>query len=99
VWESVCALPARLEGAALPNGVVELLLEDHDAPRRHLLDIHDCRVTAIEPGSAVPWAIVSGSPAAWAAALGPLAETGGLRLTGDEALAQRLLAAACDTGR
>jgi hypothetical protein len=99
VWESVQALPGRLDGASLPNGVVELLVEERETTRRQLLDINDRCVTAIEPGSAVPWAIVSGSPAAWAAALGPLAETGGLQLTGDEPLARRLLAAACESPR
>ncbi len=94
-WARLCSLPERLQGCRLPNGVVELVVDDGDAPLRKLLDIHDSRVTAIDPGSAVPWASISGSSAAWVAALGPLGELDGLRLTGDKPLALRLLSAAC----
>lgn len=95
VWARLCSLPERLQGSSLPNGVVELVVDDEELPLRKLLDIHDSRIAVIQPGSAVPWASIAGSPAAWTAALGPLGEIGGLRLTGDESLARRLLSAAC----
>lgn len=81
-----------LDGSALPNGVVELVVDDLETPTRQLFDVHDGVVTLVEPGSAVPWASIAGPPAAWTLALGPACSTDGLRLTGDEALARRVLA-------
>ncbi len=98
-WARLCSLPDRLRGCSLPNGIVELVIDDGELPLRKLLDIHDSRITVIDLGSAVPWTSISGSPAAWTAALGPLGELGGLRLTGDEPLARRLLSAACLAAR
>ena len=91
--ETLRALPTLLDGASLPDGVVELLFEDFQAPTRQLLDIHDGHVKLIEPGQCVPWAIIAGPPAAWALALGPERDTKQLQLTGDEQLARRVLAA------
>ncbi|HXC23289.1 MAG TPA: hypothetical protein VNU28_01780, partial [Solirubrobacteraceae bacterium] len=80
--------------ASLPDGVVELLIEDfHGAPTRQLLDIHDGNVTLVEPGRCVPWASIAGPPPAWAMALGAERNATQLRLTGDEQLARRVLAA------
>lgn len=94
---SVCArvreLPRALEVATLPNGVVELVVDDMQAPTRQLFDVHDGVVTLVAPGSAVPWASIAGPPAAWTLALGPTRCVDGLRLTGDESLARRVLAA------
>lgn len=94
---SVCAkvdrLPELLDRSSLPNGIVELVVDDFEAPTRQLFDVHDGVVVPIEPGSAVPWASIAGPPAAWAAALGPERRIEGLRLTGDEALARRVIAA------
>jgi hypothetical protein len=87
------ALPTLLDGSSLPNGVVELLIEDFEAPTRQLFDIHDGHITHVEPGSAVPWASIAGAPTAWVMALGPERNIAGLRLTGDEQLARRVLAA------
>jgi len=93
VRATIRALPILLDGASLPSGVVELVMEDLEAPTRQLFDIRDGRVAAIEPGSAVPWASIAGSPTAWASALGTEHQLDGLRLTGDELLARRVLAA------
>jgi hypothetical protein len=93
VHETLRALPNMLDGASLPNGVVELLIEDFEAPRSQLFDIHDGHVKLVEPGQCVPWASISGSPTAWALALGKESDTAQLRLTGDERLAGCVLAA------
>jgi hypothetical protein len=93
VHETLRALPRLLDSAGLPDGVVELLIEDFEAPRSQLLDIHDGHVELVEPGQCVPWASIAGPPTAWAMALGPQRNTTQLRLTGDEPLARRVLAA------
>jgi hypothetical protein len=93
VRDALRALPASLDGSALPNGVVELLIEDFEAPTRQLFDIHDGRITLVEPGRHVPWTSISGSPTAWTRALSPTRDVSALRLTGDEQLARRVLAA------
>ena len=93
VDETLHALPALLDGANLPNGVVELVIEDFEAPRSQLLDIHDGHVKLAEPGQCVPWASIAGPPTAWAMALGSQRNTTQLQLTGDEPLARRVLAA------
>jgi hypothetical protein len=86
-------LPTLLNSSSLPNGVVELLIEDFDAPTRQLFDIHDGCIALVEPGAAVPWASIAGTATAWTLALGPEHNTTALHLTGDEQLAQRVLAA------
>lgn len=91
--ETLLALPTLLDGANLPDGVVELVIEDFEAPRSQLLDIHDGHVKLAEPGQCVPWASIAGPPTAWAMALGPQRNTTQLQLTGDEPLARRVLAA------
>lgn len=93
VHTAMRALPRRLESSSLPNGVVELLIEDFEAPTRQLFDIHDGHITLVEPGKAVPWASIAGSATAWATALGPDRDLSALQITGDEQLAQRVLAA------
>lgn len=86
-------LPTLLDSSSLPNGVVELLVEDLEAPTRQLFDIHDGAITLVEPGAAVPWASIAGPPTAWALALGPDRNLAALDVTGDERLALRVLAA------
>ena len=86
-------LPTLLDSSSLPNGIVELLIEDFEAPTRQLFDINDGRITLVEPGAAVPWASISGPPTAWATALGPRRDFAELQLTGDERLAVGVLAA------
>jgi len=93
VHATLLALPALLDGSILPNGVVELLIEDFEAPTRQLFDVQDGHIKLVEPGSTVPWASIAGPPTAWAMALGPERNVAGLRLTGDERLARRVLAA------
>jgi hypothetical protein len=93
VHETLRALPALLDNASLPDGVVELLIEDFEAPTRYLFDIHDGHVEHVEPGKCVPWASIAGPPTAWAIALGPECDTAQLQLTGDKQLARRMLSA------
>lgn len=93
VHATLRALPTLLDGSSLPDGVVELLIEDFETPTRQLFDIHDGHVTLVEPGRCVPWASIAGPPTAWAMALGPERNTTELQLTGDEPLARRVLAA------
>jgi hypothetical protein len=93
VDETLHALPGLLDGANLPDGVVELVIEDSEAARSRLLDIHDGHVKLAEPGQCVPWASIAGPATAWTMALGPERDTKQLRLTGDEQLARRVLAA------
>ena len=93
VDETLHALPALLNDANLPDGVVELVIEDFEASRNRLLDIHDGHVKLAEPGQCVPWASIAGPPTAWAIALGPRRSTTQLQLTGDEPLARHVLAA------
>jgi hypothetical protein len=93
VEETLRALPTLLDNAGLPDGVVELLIEDFEAPRSQLLDIHDGHVKLAEPGQCVPWASIAGPPTAWTMALGPQRNTTQLQLTGDEPLARGVLAA------
>jgi hypothetical protein len=87
------ALPTLLDCSTLPNGVVELVIEDFEEPIRQLLDIHDGCITLVDPGQCVPWASISGPPTAWAVALGPGRDTAAFQLTGDAQLARRVLAA------
>ncbi len=87
------ALPGLLDCSSLPNGVVELVIEDSDGPARQLFDIQDGHMTPTDPGQCVPWASISGAPKAWAMALGPERDSAALQLTGDAQLAQRVLAA------
>lgn len=93
VHQALHLLPSVLEADTLPNGVVELVIEDSHAPGRCLLDIHDGHVSHVEPGTMVPWASIAGSHSAWVTAL-QAGEAGELRLTGEKHLAQRVLAAA-----
>jgi hypothetical protein len=87
------SLPALLDCSTLPNGVVELVIDDFEDPTRQLFDIHDGSITLVDPGQCVPWASISGSPIAWAMALGPQRDTTALQLIGDAQLARRVLAA------
>jgi hypothetical protein len=93
VHEILRALPTLLDNTGLPDGVVELLIEDFEAPRSQLLNIHDGHVEHVEHGQCVPWASIAGPPTAWTMALGPQRNTTQLQLTGDEPLARRVLAA------
>lgn len=93
VQVALTLLPERLCGSGLPDGVVELVVEDLEAPARRLFDVRNGDVTVLEPGAAVPWASISGPASAWAVALGPDCDVAGLKSTGDEHLARRVLAA------
>lgn len=91
--DTLQALPSLLDSSSLPNGVVELVVEDSEDPHRQLFDIDDGQVTLVTPGQCLPWASISGPPNAWVRALGPERDTTALQLTGDEQLAKRVLAA------
>jgi hypothetical protein len=93
IHSTLRSLPTLLDTASLPNGVVELVIEDFEAPTRQLFDIHGGRVTLVEPGAAMPWASISGPPTAWIMALGPERDAADLHLAGDQRLARRVLAA------
>ncbi len=93
VHASLRALPTLLDGSSLPNGVVELLIDDFEDPTRQLFDIQDGHIALVEPGAAVPWACIAGPATAWVDALGPERNLNALRLTGDDELALRVLAA------
>lgn len=90
---AMLALNGTREDPPLPNGVVELLVDDLGETGRELFDIHDGCVEAIAPGSCVPWTSIAGSLAAWALALGPERDPRDLQLTGEEAMARAVLAA------
>lgn len=87
------ALPRLIDSSGLPNGVVELLVEDFQEPTCQLFDIQDGHIALVEPGKCVPWASIAGPATAWAMALGSERDMTRLRLTGDEQLARRVLAA------
>jgi hypothetical protein len=54
VHATLCALPTLLDSSSLPNGVVELLIEDFEMPTRQVFDIHDGHVALVEPAHASP---------------------------------------------
>jgi DNA-binding HxlR family transcriptional regulator len=89
-------LPLLIEPVGdLPDGAVELALSEAEHSTRHLLRIHEGQVQPDfeHPGAATPLAGIEGDRSAWMATLGPLADSSQLRLSGDEALARRILAA------
>lgn len=93
------------EEAGLPDGTVELTLQEPKGSIRHLLRLHSGRVqpdfehpgeeqTGLQRGGgAAPAAAIEGDRSAWMAALGPYVDLSRLRLSGDESLARRVLAA------
>jgi DNA-binding HxlR family transcriptional regulator len=89
-------LPLLIEqDLELPNGTVELALEEPKGRLQHLLRIHEGRVQPNfeHPGGVSALAAIAGDREAWMAALGPLADASGLQLSGNQALARRILAA------
>lgn len=105
VWALLRLLPALLEEyAGLPEGFVEAYVAGADPPLcRYLvsngrLRIEECLDdTAMDdddpstPAAGAATARLQGDGAAWVAALGPDADYGRLRITGDERLATRIL--------
>jgi DNA-binding HxlR family transcriptional regulator len=89
-------LPLLIEPEGdLPDGTVELALSEAELSTRHLLRIHEGQVQPDfeHPGTVTPLAGIEGDRSAWMATLGPLADSSQLRLSGDETLARRILAA------
>lgn len=90
VGEALARLCELIDGSALPSGVIELVVQGGE-PERHLLDVNNRRMAPMELGSAVPWASVHGTCAAWERALGPERDVSQLRHTGEPHLAEGLL--------
>lgn len=90
------ALPSLIDGAVkAPDGAVELVLDERGERRRHIAEIAHGGVTMWREGDrSAPQvtASVHGDCGAWAAALGPVGDTSGLRLSGRRGQARRLLA-------
>lgn len=86
-------LPHLLDGSPLPNGIVEVVIEDARLSMRRLFDVHDGEIIPVEPGSAVPWTSIRGSHGAWTAALGCGRDVSQLYHTGEPELAEKILSA------
>ncbi|MGN6372415.1 MAG: hypothetical protein ACTHM1_05430 [Solirubrobacteraceae bacterium] len=86
-------LPRLLDGSSLPNGVVEVVIDDPRLSMRRLFDVHDGEILVVQPGSAVPWTSIRGSSNAWAAALGCGGDVSQLHHTGEPDLAEKVLSA------
>jgi len=86
-------LPRLLDGTPLPNGVVEVVIDDPRLSMRRVFDVHDGEIISVEPGSAVPWTSIRGSRGAWTAALGCTRDVSQLHHTGEPELAEKVLAA------
>lgn len=82
-----------IDGAVLPDGVVELVVEDPHLSMRHLFDVRGGEIVAIDPGSTVPWTSIRGNRKAWTAALGPDRDVSQLHHTGEPQLAEGVLGA------
>jgi len=87
------ALPDLLDGSPLPNGVVEVVIDDPRLSMRRVFDVHDGEIVSVESGSAVPWTSIRGSRSAWTAALGCARNVSQLHHTGEPELAEKVLAA------
>lgn len=85
------ALPSLLDGMQLPNGVVEVVIDDPRLSMRRVFDVHDGEILSVEPGSAVPWTSIRGSRDAWTAALGCSRDVSQLHHTGEPELAEKVL--------
>lgn len=86
-------LPHLLDGSPLPNGIVEVVIEDRQSSMRRVFDVHDGQIVSVEPGSAVPWTSIRGSRGAWTAALGCDRNVSQLHHTGEPELAEQVLSA------
>jgi hypothetical protein len=86
-------LPHLLDGSPLPNGVVELVIENPRLSTRRVFDVHDGEIVPVEAGSTVPWTSIRGNSGAWAAALGCARDVSQLHHTGEPELAEKILGA------
>lgn len=86
-------LPRLLDGRTLPNGIVEVVVDDPRCSMRRLFDVHEGEIVPVEPGSAVPWTSIRGSGGAWAAALSCSRDVSQLHHTGEPELAEKVLSA------
>jgi DNA-binding HxlR family transcriptional regulator len=86
-------LPTLLEDTALPDGVIEMIVELEEGPEFHLFNIAKGRLDAIEPGSVAPWTRIVGGMSDWIQALGPFDDPKELQITGEQQLALTLLKA------
>jgi DNA-binding HxlR family transcriptional regulator len=87
-------LPVLLEEeAGLPNGILEVRMTGPDEPVRHRFAVRDGHLEALpESSDSEPTVTVSGDLDAWMAAFSPNGEQKRLDVSGDETLAQRMLA-------
>jgi DNA-binding HxlR family transcriptional regulator len=85
----------RLPGE-LPDGVLELVVQEPRGRERHIFEVSHGRLLATQPDLVGPATRMVGTPDAWVHALGPDRNRGALQITGDLALAERLLGALPD---
>ncbi|HTA36067.1 MAG TPA: helix-turn-helix domain-containing protein [Solirubrobacteraceae bacterium] len=93
----LCQLPALLDGAKLPKGVLEAIIDAYDEeeePVVYRFESVDGRLQPVagEPARAAAKASarIRGDRAAWEAALGPRRDYAGLHLIGREPLARKV---------
>jgi DNA-binding HxlR family transcriptional regulator len=91
----LCQLPALLDGATLPKGVLEAVIDDGEELASYRFKTVAGKLQPLGPatvdtanGATVA---IKGDTAAWTAALGPQRDYARLRLTGRGALARRVL--------
>jgi DNA-binding HxlR family transcriptional regulator len=79
------------------NGIVELRINDAEraSDLRYTVTVRDGRATVQEGVSGGTDALVSGERSDWIGAFSPEGNRGGLLITGDQALAERLLDELC----
>jgi DNA-binding HxlR family transcriptional regulator len=93
IGELLRLLPAMLADKQLPDGTVELVVEERKGRDRYVFEIEDGHLDRIEPGAIKLATRMAGEPYDWVDALGPKRNYAALRVTGDLALARRLLKA------
>jgi DNA-binding HxlR family transcriptional regulator len=93
-------LPAMLADdllpGELPDGVLELVVQEPRGRERHLFEVSHGHLLATQPSPGGPATRMVGPPHAWVHALGPDHDHAALQITGDLALAGRLLGALPD---
>ncbi len=103
IGQILCLLPAVLADARLPgelpDGVLELVVQEHRGRERHIFEVRDGRLRATEPDPGGPDTRMVGTPGAWVDALGPARDCAALQIVGDLALAGRLLGVLPDRRR
>jgi DNA-binding HxlR family transcriptional regulator len=86
-------LPAMLAGERLPDGTIELAVDDRGRRERHTFRVRGGHLTPSDPGDGGSVTRMVGETYDWVDALGPDRRYAALRVTGDQRLAKRLLKA------